>query len=277
MQESFSIFHYNILLRVSGLKKIWLIVVILLCFASIVGGKVYWNHKLNQVRVAANLKAQGDLSGINESSDTSQNAIEKKIAKLPITLRNAATDAYKKSGQVQISLIGSDNVQALALLLQNQLDQVYGESFFKITVQDLGKTNSLALNQAKVENLIQNANGKSDAVIFTPLLYNDDRQVRTEDTETVTTLLEEKVRIKYPKAAFFVSLPNYSSNQPYMNDRIDELNAYLKKQKITVLDYLSNWPKGSKRADLVGEDGHTMNNDGRQVWINYISKQWGLN
>jgi hypothetical protein len=61
-----------------------------------------------------------------------------------------------------------------------------------------------------------------------------------------------------------------------MNDRIDDLKTYVEKQKIDVLNYLSKWPKGAKQADVVGDDGQTMNTAGRKIWIDYISKQWGL-
>lgn len=259
------------------MKKFWLILVSVLCLASVFGGKLYWNHKLNQVKAASSLQAQEDLSGSNTAdADVSDNAIAKRIAKLPKTLRQAATEANKKSGQVRIILVGSDSEQLLALLLQKKLDDVYGESFFKVTAQDLGKANSLTLNKAKIKDLMQSVDGSPDLVVYTPLLYNDDRQVSTEDTETVVTLLSEKVKITYPKAAFLVSLPNYSSQKPYMNDRIDDLKTYVEKQKIDVLNYLSKWPKGAKRADVVGDDGQTMNTAGREIWIDYISNQWGL-
>nr|WP_290443573.1 hypothetical protein [Sporolactobacillus kofuensis] len=251
--------------------------VILLCLLSVIGGKLYWNHRLNQVRASSAIQSQDELSGLNaESSDSSDSLVMKKIKKLPSGLQKAAINAYKKNGQVQISLIGSENTQGLAMLLQQQFDKVYGASFFKVTVQDLSKSNSLALNQAKIQDLMKNVNGQPDAIIFTPLLYNDDRNVSTEDTETVTSLLEEKAKIKYPKAAFFVSLPNYSSNQSYMNRRIDQLKTYIQKQKIDEINYLSKWPKGAKRVDVVGSDGHTMNKSGQKIWIDYVSDKWGL-
>lgn len=255
------------------MKKIWLILVCVLCLVSVVGGKWYWNHKLDRIT----LQAKNDTASIEGlSADQSETLIEKNIAKLPKELRNAAENAYKKNGQVRIVMIGSSNEQALALLLQKQLDDTFGEGFFRVTVQDLGKSNSLVLNQAKLGDLMKNVNGSPDLVIYTPFIYNDDRQVSTDDTETVATLLAEKVKNKYPKAAFLVNPPNYSSKQPYMNDRIDQMKTYIQKQKIAVLNYLSEWPKGSKRANAVGDDGHTMNVTGREIWIDYITKQWQL-
>jgi hypothetical protein len=145
-----------------------------------------------------------------------------------------------------------------------------------VTPVDLGKSTSLALNEKKLNEMFKGLNGKPDAVIFTPLLYNDDHQVSTSDTETVTGLFEEKVRISYPDVAFYVSLPNYSADADYMNDRIDGLKSYIEDQKIPELDYLSKWAKGEDREKLVASDGHTMNSQGRQVWLDYISKAWGL-
>ncbi|TGA97544.1 hypothetical protein E4665_11925 [Sporolactobacillus shoreae] len=260
------------------MKKFWLIAVIILCIATVLGGKIYWNHKIGRIS-SSNLQ-----SGINTSSgvasdfslDGSSATINKQISALPKSLQKAASSARKNNGQVQIAMVGSENVQALSLLLQHQLDLTFGDLFFKVTAIDLGQINSLNLNQAKTTDLFKNMSARPDAVIFTPLLYNDNGKVGSGDTETVTGLFEEKIRLQYPKAAFFISLPNYSSDAPYINSRIDSLEAYVTDQKFQNLNYLSKWPKGNTRANLVSSDGHTMNKAGQTVWINYVISQWGL-
>ncbi|WP_100487157.1 hypothetical protein [Sporolactobacillus pectinivorans] len=261
------------------MKKFWLVVAIIVCITAVLGGKIYWDHKIGQISSSSRLQTgaesisgnAADFSGVG-----SDRAFSQQITKLPKSLQKTAALAFKNNGQVQIVMVGSDNVQALALLLQHQLDQTFGSLFFKVTAVDVGQMTSLDLNQVKVENLFQNLSAKPDGVIFTPLLYNDDHKVSSADTQTVTGLFEEKVRISYPKAAFFISLPDYSSVALYMNSRIDSLSSYITDQKMSNLDYLSQWPKGSQRKNVVSSDGHTMNSSGQNIWINYMIKQWGL-
>lgn len=261
------------------MKKIWLLVVIVLCIAAVVGGKIYWNHKIGRITQLNSVQTgAGSISSVDMSAQGGlvAKSVRARITKLPRSMQRAALKALDNNGQVQVVMIGSENVQALALLLQSQLDTSYGDLFFKVTAQDLGKMTSLQLNQAKIQDIFQNINGNPDVVIFTPLLYNDNGKVSTDDTNTVTSLFEEKVILKYPQAAFFVSLPNYSSNAQYINDRIDQLSAYIRSQKIAGLNYLSDWPKGSKQAGVVASDGHTMNKAGQQVWLKAMSRDWGL-
>ncbi|MCL1632669.1 hypothetical protein M3N64_12140 [Sporolactobacillus sp. CPB3-1] len=256
------------------MKRIWLIIVTILCLSSLIGGRLYWNHKVNEVKKASQ-QGQIDASNIDETG--SGQSFSDRIKKLPKALRSAAQNANRENGQVRVALLGTSNEEQLAPLLQQRLDQTFGEAFFKVTAKNLGKTTSLALNRAKIADLVQSADGKPDLVIFTPLVYNDDRQVSTADTRTAALILEKKVNDAYPKASFLVNLPNYSSNKAYMNDRIDELSAFIRKQDLPLLDYLSDWPDGAKRADVVKEDGETMNASGQKIWIDYVSKQWGLN
>lgn len=266
-------------MKVDYLKKFWLVLVSIVCIAAIVGGNIYWNHRLGRIAkadsalIGSGSVSAGDMSGTN---GIAAKKVKAQIAKLPRTMQKAAQKALANNGQVRVVMIGSENVQALSLLLQQRLDSSFGSLFFKVTAVDLGKSTSLQLNQAKIESLFQSSNGNPDAVIYTPLLYNDDGKVSTDDTNSVTALLEEKIRLKYPQAAFFISLPNYSANAPYINDRIDQLSTYVKSQNLATLNYLPNWPGGSKRAGVVAADGHTMNKAGQDIWLKAISRDLGL-
>jgi hypothetical protein len=258
------------------LKKFWVIVALIVCIAAILGGRIYYQHRIGTV-TSGNGAGNAYSAAISaDVSGSSGGLIDKQIKKLPKSLQGAAASASKNNGQVQLVMVGHDDVQSLALLLQNQLDKTFGDLFFKVTVIDVGKVNSLAFNQIQTNTLFQNLSTKPDAVIYFPLLYNDDHQVSTDDTQTVTGLFQEKVKIKYPKAAFFISLPDYSSTLNYMDSRVSSVRSYVRQAKMNTFDYLSQWPKGSKRSSVVGADGHTMNAAGRQIWIDYLTRQWGL-
>lgn len=257
------------------MKRIWLIGVILFCLASIIGGKVYWNHRIHHISQVS-LRDSSDLTAGLQVNDSSSLPIMKQMNRLPGSLRTAAKKAYKTSGQVRVAMIGDNQVQMLAPVLQNRLDQIFGQLFFKVLPIDVGKATSLQLNQAKLSSLFQEKNGTPDAVIFIPLLYNDDHKVGTDDTQTVTELFRKRVQKKYPKVDYYISPPNYSSKLLYLNDRIDTLTSDLNKQKITTIHYLKNWPQGGKMKDAVQSDGKTMSKTGQTIWVNAVTKEWNL-
>jgi hypothetical protein len=254
------------------LKRLIVIVALIVCVASVLGGSMYWKDRIDRT---AKLSSQESTAAVSVD-DTSGTMSDKAVDKLPGSLKKVVRQAQKDGRLVQLTLVGGGNVRGLAPLLQERLNQAFGELFFKVTPIDVGHVTSLEFNRTKAKELFKNIDKKPDAVIFFPLLYNDDHQVSTDDSETVTSMFEEKVKLAYPKVAFFVTLPNYSSNEPYMNERIDDLALSLRKKKLDSIDYLSKWPKGSKRSRVVEKDGHTMNESGRQLWIDAVADQWHL-
>lgn len=258
------------------MKKFWVVIALIVCIAAILGGRIYYQHRVGTVTSGSAAESASVSAAVAEAAGSNGSSLAKQINKLPKSLQKAAKSASKNNGQVQLVIVGHDDVQSLALLLQNQLDKTFGDLFFKVTALDVGKTNSLAFNKISANALFQGLSAKPDGIIFIPLLYNDDHQVSTADTQTVTGLFQEKVNIKYPQTAFFISLPDYASNLSYMDGRINSVRDYVNQSKMANIDYLSKWPKGSKRAKLVGSDGHTMNAAGRQIWITYLTRLWGL-
>lgn len=259
------------------MKKVALLVFFVLCFASVIGGKLYWNHKIERVKAASLAQSKQDSARLQDLStdDSDQHSFEKKLAKLPESVKKAAEKANQNNGHVQIVMIGGKNEQKLAAQLQRTFDNRFGESLFSVTAKTIDRLNSLD-TMKKSADLLKPAQGSPDLVLYTPPIYTDDRSVSTGDTQTVVRLIDEQLSKKYKHAAFFLNPPNYSSRLPYMNERIDELTAKAASQKISVIKYLSEWPKKAKRADVVAADGHTMTKSGQKIWLDSITKQWGL-
>lgn len=256
------------------MKKFVLVLAIILCVVSIIGGKIYWNHRIQQISKTS--QAASDLTAGLQLNDSSNLPIVKQIKKLPKSLQKAALKAYKTSGQVRIAWVGDHSAQTDATLLQTSLDNTFGSSFFVVTPIDLGTANSLQFNQVKTDKLFKAISGKPDAVIYMPIIYNDDHQVGTNDTATVTGYFQKKVKTSYPNAAFFAVMPNPSSQLTYMSDRIRSIEATLQKQKITTINPFSKLPKGTSLKKLLGSDGRTLSSKGQDVWTQAFAKQWGL-
>lgn len=257
------------------MKKLALVLAILICFASIIGGKLYYNHKVGQISRTSETTS-GELSADLSVNDDSNMPIVKQINKLPLSLREAARNANKKGGQVQLAIVGDASVQMYASLLQARLDATFGQSFFKVTPLSVGAANSLQFNQLKMKKLFQAVSSKPDAVIDVPLVYNDDHQVRTDDTATVIGYFEAKVKESYPKAAFFTLLPNPSPKLGYMSDRLTTLESYLKKQKINMIAPFSHLPRSTSLKSLIASDGRNLNSKGQTYWAKQVAADWGL-
>lgn len=257
------------------MKKLALFAAILICLMSIIGGKLYYDHKVGQISRTSEASA-GELTAGLSVNDDSEMPIVKQINKLPQSLRAAARHANKTGGQVQLAIVGDASSQAYALLLQARLDATFGQSFFKVTPLSVGTANSLQFNQLKLKKMFQAVSDKPDAVIDVPLIYNDDHQVRTDDTATVVGYFKAKVRESYPKAAFFVLLPNPSPKLSYMGDRLATLDSYLKKQKINTIAPFNHLPRSASLKNLVASDGRNLSSKGQTYWINAVAKDWNL-
>lgn len=260
------------------LKKIWIVLAILICLAAIIGGDIYWHHKISKTTAEAATAGQTEqaLNATESGQPASPDkARDKRIAKLPAALQKNVQAAIGKHEQVLLVMIGGADSQALAGLLQQQLDKTYGADIFKVTANSYGSSDSLALNGKPLSEIIKGAK-EPDAVFYTPPVYNDDHQVSTTDTKSVISLIGEKIKAKYPDAAFFVQPPVYSAETTYINDRIDELKKYAKKKDLAYINYLSQWPTGAKQANVAAADGQSMNEKGEEIWLKYISQKWGL-
>ncbi|MFT8391952.1 MAG: hypothetical protein ABF586_13415 [Sporolactobacillus sp.] len=257
------------------MKKLALVAAVLVCFVSIIGGKFYYDHKVGQISRSSEASSSELTAGLSVNDDSGM-PIVKQIDKLPPSLQEAARHANKTGGQVQLALVGDASVQTYASLLQARLDATFGQSFFKVIPLSVGAANSLQFNQLKMKKLFQAVNGKPDAVIDVPLIYNDDHQVRTDDTATVMSYFKTKVKESYPKAAFFALLPNPSPKFSYMSDRLATLASYLNKQKIHTIAPFSHLPRSTSLKTLVGSDGRNLSSKGQTYWMNAVAKDWNL-
>ncbi|MTT31546.1 hypothetical protein GMB86_05895 [Terrilactibacillus sp. BCM23-1] len=259
------------------MKKVALVLVIFIFVLTIIGGNMFWNHKLSKTYADAKVanKTHQDKTAQQEAKRKlqEQSKIDQLTARLPEPLKNKIRDAASENKEVQIMMIVGSDGTGVAEQLQTQLNKSYGFDLFKVNEENVGQSSSLDFYNKQLDSLLSlKKNDQPDVVIYTPLIYNDDHKVSTEDTEAVMSLVNENFKEKYSQLIFLVQPPNYSAKFDYLNDRIDNVKTYAKDQGITYLDYLTEWPKKAKaRSKLTTKDGHTPNDQGKKVWTTYLT------
>ncbi|WP_141191062.1 hypothetical protein [Terrilactibacillus laevilacticus] len=258
------------------MKKVALVLVIIFIL-TIIGGNMFWNHKLSKTYADAKVadKTHHTQTAQKEKMRKwqEQSKIEHLTARLPESLKNKIRYASSRNDVVKIMMIVGSDGTGVAEQLQTQLNKSYGSDLFKVNEQNMGQSTSLDFYNKKLDSILSlRKSDQPDVVIYTPFIYNDDHKVSTEDSEAMISLVYKNFTDKYSQLTFLVQPPNYSAKYDYINERIDKMKTYAKDQGITYLDYLTEWPKKIKdRSKLTTEDGHTPNNQGKKVWTTYLT------
>lgn len=257
------------------MKKFGVILVIILCIGAIIFGKIYYHHKVKLTMAEAKTTTSAEMDA-PPASDSSKSADTKKPAKIsdltsnmPKELKNMVTTAKDKNKKLVIDMIGGSDISGLGTLFQTDLNKAYGQGLFDVKETVIIDKTSLDIYHDGIKKTIGNVT--PDIIIYTPLVMNDDRKVRTDDTTAVIGLLEQEIQSAYPNAYYMVQPPNKTSDQPAINDRIDQITDYMKQQQgVPYLNYLKKWPDGTQMGNVVKSDGHTPNSAGLKIWSTYL-------
>ncbi|WKB35291.1 hypothetical protein QS257_16995 [Terrilactibacillus sp. S3-3] len=77
------------------MKKVWIILAILICLAAIIGGKIYWQHKISKTTSEGGTAAQTEQ--VLGTADTNTSASLNKAREKKTDCRTAEVDAKNGS------------------------------------------------------------------------------------------------------------------------------------------------------------------------------------
>lgn len=257
------------------MKKLGVILVIIICIGAIVWGRMYYHRKVQLATAEAKTSNSLSTPGTKSAQTNKSNSQNKSVkisdltANLPKDLQKMIETARQQNKKLVIDMIGGNEISGLDSLFQKDLNKAYGQNLFEVKETILQNKTSLDVYHEGIKKVIGSTT--PDIIIYTPLIMNDDRLVRTQDTTAVISLIEQDIQSTYPKAYYMIQPPNKTSDQPAINDRIDSIKDYMKKQQgVPYLNYLKKWPNGTQMADVVKSDGHTPNAAGLKIWSDYL-------
>jgi len=258
--------------------KIGAVVLSIIAFISvIVIGQWHWK---NEIRAHENQAQALEYTDAMEASNDEKEAVssektqdstdlEKLTAKLPDEVKKKIKAAYNDHEQVNVLLSGGHEISGLASLLEEKLNHTYGENLFKVTELNFDRKTSMEVYNNDLDAPI--ADQTPDLVIFTSLLINDAGKVSTNDSSQVPLLIKDRILKKSPETVFMIEPQNPVTSNPYINDRLEEVEAKAKTAGIPYIDHFSEWPEEDDLKAYLDEKGQYPNEKGLSLWAGLLA------
>ncbi|WP_374988842.1 SGNH/GDSL hydrolase family protein [Priestia megaterium] len=245
------------------------ILALLLLIASLVAGKMYWNHQASEQSALRPTKIED--SRYTEGQDVSW---KQYAQNLPKSVTEKIEQAEKAQKPIKLVIVGSAPKEKVdktwGALLKENLQSTYGEDL--ITTQIYEYTDMTTLEFVKNEAYKQILNEKPDVLLFEPFLLNDNGVVGINNTlENITVIMSrlkkhnsELVTILQPSA------PVYKAEN-YPND-VKALEKFSKENGYEYLDHWNAWPDYRSKDILtfLAKTPGQPNADGEKLWANYL-------
>ncbi|MHA7093104.1 SGNH/GDSL hydrolase family protein [Priestia megaterium] len=250
--------------------KIWVnVLALLVLIASLVAGKMYWDHQASEQSAVRPTKIEGS------SYTKGEEASWKKYAQnLPKSVIAKIEQAEKTQKPIKLVIVGSapkEKVQKTwGTLLKENLKSTYGEDLMDTQVYEYTDMTTLKfINNGTYKQILDE---KPDVLLFEPFLLNDNGVVGIDNTlENITVIIShlkdqnsELVTILQPSA------PVYKAEN-YPND-VKALEEFSKENGYEYLSHWNVWPDYRSKAILtfLGKTSGQPNDKGEQLWAKYL-------
>jgi hypothetical protein len=263
------------------MKVLSLILVVILLIGSLVVGKIHWNNK---VAAFAGMESTLKLSEqqIDETEKITKNPeadLIKYTNNLPEEVKQKINQAVTTKQSLKFVILGSkstpEHETGWPRLLQQKLEEVYGEELFNITIHEITDKNS---SDVVKERLYEEAlEQKPDLLLLEPFILKDNGEVQMEDRlENIQTIMEEFINVN-PEVHIFLQPSNPLYGATYYPKEVETLHGFSVENKITYLDHWEAWPDpDSIEIQEYLEDDPTVpfksipSENGHKIWAAYL-------
>ncbi len=246
--------------------KIWVnVLALLVLIASLVAGKMYWNHQASEQSAVRPNKIEG--SSYTEGEEASWKEYAQNLPKSVIAKIEQAEKTKKPMKLVIVGSAPKEKVQKTwGTLLKENLKSTYGEDLMDTQIYEYRDMTTLQfINNGTYKQILDE---KPDVLLFEPFLLNDNGVVGIDNTlENITVIIShlkdqnsELVTILQPSA------PVYKAEN-YPND-VKALEEFSKENGYEYLNHWNVWPDYRSKdilAFLGGIPGQP-NSDGEKLW-----------
>ncbi|MEH7605096.1 SGNH/GDSL hydrolase family protein [Priestia megaterium] len=250
--------------------KIWVnVLALLVLIASLVAGKMYWNHQASEQSAVRPTKIEG--SSYTKGEEASWKEYAQNLPKLVIAKIEQAEKTKKPMKLVIVGSAPKEKVQKTwGTLLKENLKSTYGEDLMDTQVYEYTDMTTLKfINNGTYKQILDE---KPDVLLFEPFLLNDNGVVGINNTlENINIIMShlkeqnsELVTILQPSA------PVYKAEN-YPND-VKALEEFSKENGYEYLNHWNAWPDYRSKDILtfLGKIPGQPNNNGEKLWSKYL-------
>ncbi|GGH76452.1 uncharacterized protein (DUF934 family) [Pullulanibacillus pueri] len=255
--------------------KRWAIVVsVIICLAIVFLSRLHWKDEIRATAQKAKAQLAGQtVSTTNQDSKQEKSAsnvdLKKLTVNLPDHLQQKVIQAYQAKTKVKVLMAGDQEVEKLSPLLQKKLDQAYGQNVFDIVPIDFqGHTSKEVYENGLYDEMNEQ---HPDAVVFTALLFNDNRKVGTNDAAHFLIEIGNDMQEKNTDLSFMIEPNNPVTYFKVINDRIGIFKSEVQQSDFTYLDNSTRWPKQEDLPAVLDREGKYPNDKGNELWSDYLT------
>ncbi|MGG0485176.1 SGNH/GDSL hydrolase family protein [Priestia aryabhattai] len=250
--------------------KIWVnVIAFLVLIASLVVGKIYWNHQASEQSASRPIKIEN--SSYAEGEDVSW---EQYKQNLPKSVIEKIEHAERTKKPMKLVIVGSAPKEKVdktwGVLLKESLQSTYGEDL--ITTKVYEYTDMTTLEFVKDEAYKQISNEEPDILLFEPFLLNDNGVVGINNTLENITVIMSRLKEKNSELVTILqpSAPVYKAEN-YPND-VKALEEFSKENGYEYLNHWNAWPDYRSKDILtfLGKIPGQPNNNGEKLWAKYL-------
>lgn len=262
------------------MKKVFAVAIFAICIFSIIAGKIHWDTKIkatsnpNQV-IDNNNDETGTPTDHNSDDSGVSGDFTDLLTNFPENIATTIETKLESGDQLEMIAMGSaataEGDGTWTNLLQQQLDEAYGNGVFQLNAQSFG--NDLSIDVTQEQKHIEVANLEPDILLLEPFLLNDNGVVAVDNSLESVGIIINAVESASEDVVIILQPPNPIHNAVYYPGQVDALQAYAQEHDIIYLDHWTNWPDQTSDdiLDYIDEEDSTPNEKGHEIWAEYIA------
>lgn len=257
------------------MKKVWVVLICMMCVIVIMAGNIHWQIKTgapgaNRVFNSVHLfegEAESETDPlIEEKSEYSKN--------LPENLTSKIKSAQEGGKPIKFVMYGSETtsaeIGAWPVLLQDKLNEAYGEHVFEISIlSEKDKTSKEVLN----EQLYKKVKDKEpDLLLIEPFILKDNGKIGILKTLLNVKEIIFDIKNENPEMTIMLQPPHPLFDATYYPKEVAEFKKFAEDQKFIFLDHWSNWPSSEdeKLKNYLSETDSKPNEKGHAIWADFL-------
>lgn len=266
------------------MRRFIAVAVCVLCVAVVFLGRMYWQHQIATVGAKAQQQLHNNGQASNPGNLTDEEApgdqtdgqpsdLHQLTKDLPDLLADNIQEAVETETPLQFLIVTRNDAETWPSLLQDHLDESYGEGVFHISTQTYGEQTTFDfLENDSYESLFQLPE-ETDLLLFESLILNDQQIVRTEDTLIGVRELYEAVTEEHSDLTFLLQPPNPVYQHPYYAEHVAELRDFAKEEGIPYINVWQAWPDvdDDDLLNYLNEEGNIPSEEGNELWADALA------
>lgn len=245
------------------MKKISLILLSVLGLALIIYGKSQYDNKIAN----STQKKVETVEVVNtELVDLTEN-MSNEVKKLVL-------EKIEQEEKIHILFVGSDAIMTgdaenlpWPLRVKESLDKLYGEGIFEMEVINFKNISTNHLIESEAYKSIYTKH--RDIVLFEPLLLNDNGFVKIEDSLANINMVLDAIVAESPQSHVILQPANPIQGADTYRNQVEKLQDFAEENGIEYFSHWEMWPAADKLEGYL--NGNYPNNEGQEIWANYVT------